>query len=190
MDHLSACGVPLSEVGFQSDNGSEYTGGRDRRSAPHGFKPTVEVRGVTHTFIPPAAHTYNSDVETVHRLCEDEFFDRECFRSRPHFLAKVGAYWRYFNVARKNSYKGYRSPLDLLRELTPNVDPRITLWQPAFLDPLQYTLLPEDIQRTRAKRGKYLPAYPSFPPGEHSSRVDKMSRKWYICREKGSIRDK
>src|SRR5260370_9595339 len=26
--------------------------------------------------IPPAAHTYQSDVETVHRLEKDEFFDR------------------------------------------------------------------------------------------------------------------
>lgn len=160
MNHLAASGVPLEEVGFQSDNGSEYTGGRDRRRPPHGFKPTVEARGITHTFIPPAAYTYNSDVETVHRLCEDEFFDRESFRSRPHFLDKVAAYWRYFNVARKNGYKGYRTPLDLLRQLTPNVNPRITLWQPAFLDPLQSTLLPEDIQRRRAKEGKYLPAYP------------------------------
>ena len=125
----------------------------------------MEALGVTHTFpgragIPPAAHTYNSDVETVHRLCEDEFFDRESFRSRSHFLAKVTAYWRYFNVARKNSYKGQRSPLELLRELVPRVDPRITLWQPVFLDPLQVFLLPEEIQRKRAKGGKDLPAYP------------------------------
>jgi hypothetical protein len=32
--------------------------------------------------IPPAAHTYQSDVETVHRLEEDEFFDLEDFTSR------------------------------------------------------------------------------------------------------------
>jgi len=157
MDHLAACGVSLDQVGFQSDNGSEYQGGCDQRSTPHGFKPTVEERGVTHTFIPPAAYTYNSDVETVHRLCEDEFFDREKFQSRKHFLQKAQSYWRYFNIARKNSYKGYRSPLELLRQLAPQVDPRITLWQTAFLDPLQYTLLPEEIQR---RRGKYLPAYP------------------------------
>ena len=158
---LRACGVPPEEVGFQTDNGSEYTGGKDRRSLPHGFKPLVEAQGVTHTFIPPAAHTYNSDVETVHRLCEDEFFDRESFRSRSHFLAKVTAYWRYFNLARKNSYKGQRSPLELLRELVPRVDPRIALWPSVFLDPLQHTLLPEEIQRARAKRGKDQPAYPS-----------------------------
>jgi len=34
-------------------------------------------------------HTYQSDVETVHRLEEDEFFDLEDFASRGDFLAKV-----------------------------------------------------------------------------------------------------
>ena len=90
-------------------------------------------------------------METVHRLCEDEFFDWEDFRSRSHFLAKVNTYWCYFNVARKNGYKGDRSPLELLRELAPKVDPRIALWQPVFLDTMQHTLLPEEIQRLRGK---------------------------------------
>ena len=84
-------------------------------------------------------------------MCEDEFFDREDFRSRSHFLAKVNTYWCYFNVARKNGYKGDRSPLELLRELAPQVDPRIALWQPVFLDTMQHTLLPEEIQRLRGK---------------------------------------
>ena len=157
MAHLQACGVSLEEVGFQTDNGSEYIGGKDRRGVPHGFKPTVEAYNVTHNFIPPAAHTFNSDVETVHRLCEDEFFDREDFRSRSHFLAKINTYWCYFNVARKNSYKGDRSPLELLRELAPQVDPQIALWQPVLLDTLHHILLPEEITR---RRGKYQTAYP------------------------------
>ena len=42
-----------------------------------------------HVRIPPAAHTYKSDVETVHRLEEDEFFVLEEFRTRGEFLAKV-----------------------------------------------------------------------------------------------------
>ena len=100
MAHLAACGVSLEEVGFQTDNGSEYAGGQDRRGAPHGFKPTVEARRVRHNFIPPSAHTYQSDVETVHRLCEDEFFDREDFASRAHFIHKAHSYWLYFNDAR------------------------------------------------------------------------------------------
>lgn len=146
---LRACGVDLTEVGFQTDNGSEYIGGKDGHGRPHGFKPTVEGHGLTHTFIPPSAHTYNSDVETVHRLCEDEFFDRESFRDRRHFLQKAQSYWLYFNVARRNSFKQDRCPLDLLRELTPKVNPRIVIWPTAFLEDHLYTLLPKEIQRLR-----------------------------------------
>jgi hypothetical protein len=35
--------------------------------------------------LPPAAHTYQSDVETVHRLEEDEFFNLEEFSRRGEF---------------------------------------------------------------------------------------------------------
>jgi hypothetical protein len=48
-----------------------------------------------HVRILPAAHTYNSDVETVHRLIEDEFFDLETFASRTDFLAKATVYQLY-----------------------------------------------------------------------------------------------
>jgi hypothetical protein len=53
-----------------------------------------------HLRIPPAAHTYQSDVETVHRLVEDEFFDLETFTSRGEFLAKAQTYQMYFNLVR------------------------------------------------------------------------------------------
>ena len=158
ISHLAACGVSLEEVGFQTDNGSEYIGGQDGQGRPHGFKPTVENHGLRHTFIPPSAHTYNSDVETVHRLCEDEFFDRESFQDRSHFLAKAQSYWLYFNVARRNSWKQDRGPLEMLRELTPHVNPRITIWQSAFLEDHLHTLLPKEIQRLR---GKDQPVQPS-----------------------------
>ena len=161
VSHLAACGVKLSEAGFQSDNGSEYAGGKDQAGQPHGFKPTVEAHGLTHTFIPPSAFTYNSDVETVHRLCEDEFFDREEFRDRRHFLDKARSYWLYFNAARRNSSKADRSPLELLRELAPQVNPRIVLWPTAFLEDHLQSLLPKEILRAR---GKDQPVHPSWTP--------------------------
>jgi hypothetical protein len=157
ISHLLACGVSAHEIGFQTDNGSEYIGGKDGQGQPHGFKPTVESYRLSHNFIPPSAHTYNSDVETVHRLCEDEFFDRESFRNRPHFLAKTNSYWLYFNVARRNRYKADRSPLELLRELAPAVNPRITIWQSAFLEDYLYLLLPKEILPAR---GNNQPVYP------------------------------
>jgi len=163
MAHLAACGVSLDEVGFQTDNGSEYVGGHDRRGVAHGFRPTVQARRVTHNFIPPSAHTYNSDVETVHRLCEDEFFDREDFASPTHFLQKAQSYWLYFNVARRNSSKGQRSPLEILQQHAPAVNPRITVWRPVFLEQHSHILLPKEIQRLR---GKDLPVHPSQQEGE------------------------
>jgi len=48
-------------------------------------------------------HTLQSDVETVHRLVEDEFFDLESFASRGDFLAKAFTYQLYFNLVRPNS---------------------------------------------------------------------------------------
>ena len=157
MAHLVASGVSLDEVGFQSDNGPEYAGGKDHRGVRHGFRPTVEERGVAHNFIPPSAHRHNSDVETVHRLCEDEFFDREDFASRLHFLQKAQSYWLYFNVARRNSSKHNRSPLDILRQITPQVNPRIVVWRSVLLEDHLHILLPKEIQRLR---GKDLPVHP------------------------------
>jgi hypothetical protein len=151
ISHLLACGLQPHEIGFQTDNGTEYAGGKDSHGLRHGFKPTVEQHGLSHTFIPPSAHTYNSDVETVHRLCEDEFFDREDFRNRTHFLAKAQSYWRYFNVARRNGHKGDRSPLELLHDLSPHVHPRVTLWPSAFLEDHLDLLLPQEILLARGK---------------------------------------
>ncbi|HLI30066.1 MAG TPA: hypothetical protein VKV79_03065 [Terriglobia bacterium] len=48
---------------------------------------------------PARPHTYQSDVETVHRLIEDEFYDLETFASRSEFLAKATLYQHDFNLA-------------------------------------------------------------------------------------------
>src|ERR1700730_3578212 len=63
-----------------------------------------------HLRIPPAAHTFQSAVETVHRLVEDEFFDLESFTSRGDFLAKAFTYQLYFNLVRPNTHKHNLSP--------------------------------------------------------------------------------
>jgi transposase len=76
--HLDRYGVSLRDLVWQTDNGSGFKG-----DFPKALGDSQDVR------IPPAAHTYQSDVETVHRLEEDEFFDLEDFSSRGEFLAKV-----------------------------------------------------------------------------------------------------
>ncbi|MHB8527452.1 MAG: helix-turn-helix domain-containing protein, partial [Candidatus Acidiferrales bacterium] len=97
--HLHRYGVSLRDLVWQTDNGGEFKG-----DFPKALGASQHVR------IPPAAHTYQSDVETVHRIEEDEFFDLESFSSRGDFLAKVHTYQLYFNLARTNSHKENQTP--------------------------------------------------------------------------------
>lgn len=87
-----------------------------------------------HVRIPPAAHTYQSDVETVHRLEEDEFFDLEDFSSRGDFLVKAHTYQLYFNLVRPNSHKENQSPRQIIERLAPRLQLQLCLLPPVFPD--------------------------------------------------------
>ncbi len=130
--HLDRYGISLRDLVWQTDNGSEFIGGHDHQGHPTGFPAALgdsqQVR------IPPAAHTYQSDVETVHRLEEDEFFDLETFSSRSDFLAKVHTYQLYFNLARPNSHKENLTPWQIIERLAPGSPLELCLLPPVFLD--------------------------------------------------------
>jgi hypothetical protein len=72
-------------------------------------------------------------VETVHRLVEDEFFDREVFASPAQFWAKLTTYWMYFNLARPNSGKEFQTPLHIILSKASALNPAIAAWQPLDL---------------------------------------------------------
>jgi transposase len=120
---LERCGVSLRDLVWQTDNGGEFKG-----DFPKALGDSQHVR------IPPAAHTYQSDVETVHRLEEDEFFDLEEFSSRGDFLAKVHTYQLYFNLVRPNSHKGNLSPWQIIERLAPRSPLELCSFPPVFLD--------------------------------------------------------
>ena len=82
----------------------------------------------------PAAHTYQSDVETVHRLEQDEFFDLEDFSSRGDFLAKVHTYQLYFNLARPNSHTENQSLWQIIERLAPRSPLQLCLLPAVLLD--------------------------------------------------------
>ena len=82
----------------------------------------------------PSAHSYQSDVETVHRLIADEFFDWESFSSRADLLAKASPYQLYFNLARPNSHKEGRAPWQIIQRLDPRLPLDLCLLRPVFLD--------------------------------------------------------
>jgi hypothetical protein len=95
-------------------------------------------------------------VETVHRLQEDEFFDREGFVGRAEFWAKVTTYRRYFNIARPNRNKEWNTPLQILRERNSKLDPAIASWRPLDLG----AELSQYFPRYLPKRGHDLPVHP------------------------------
>jgi len=138
--HLQHCGVNLKDVTWQTDNGGEFIGERQKDGSRSGFPAAVTYFGSQHERIPPGAHTYQSDVETVHRLIEDEFFDLESFRHRADFMAKASLYQLYFNLARPNSHKENRTPWEIIHQLHPQLPLDTCLLPPVFLD---YRLNPQ-----------------------------------------------
>ncbi len=121
--HLDRYGVSLRDLVWQTDNGGEFKGDFPKA-----------LGDSQHVLIPPAAHTYQSDVETVHRLEEDEFFDLEDFLGRGDFLAKTYTYQLYFDLVRPNSHKENLSPWQIIEQLAPRSPLELCLLPPIFLD--------------------------------------------------------
>ena len=67
-------------------------------------------------------------------LIEDEFYEVETFNYRDDFLAKSTTYTFWFNSARKNSYKGNKTPWDIVQERNLNISPDIVALPTFYLD--------------------------------------------------------
>jgi len=133
---LQQYGADLSRTVRQTDNGGEYIGHVTAKE-PSAYTLAVEsIEGQKHCTIPPAAHTFQSDVETVHNLVEIEFFEIEKFRDRAEFLDKAYSYQLFFNLQRPNSYKEYKTPWQLAREKQPGLSKKIAMIPPVFIGDL------------------------------------------------------
>jgi len=132
---LQSCGATAAPGRWQTDNGSDFIGSWKARK-DSSFTRLIESRGLEHHTIPPRAHTWQADVETVHGLIEDEFYEVEHFCSPTDFLPKAAAYCLWFNVARKNSYKNHQTPWQIIHQRDPTVSPEIVNLPPVFLDEL------------------------------------------------------
>ena len=136
LQHLARHGVDLTHVIVQTDNGAEFDG-TARHKHDRGFTHTIEqLAPATHRFIPPGCKNANADVESVHSTIETEFYDIESFRDRRDFLQKATTYQLWYNVARKNRSRQWKSPLDLLTEKAPQLDAAILLLHPVDLGAL------------------------------------------------------
>jgi len=134
-NHLKKLGVDLSKVEFQSDNGSEFIGAWNRKRGKTIYETIVQSYKAETSQIPPGRCTFNSDVEASHRLIEDEFYDMENYKNKINFLSKAFTYILYFNYLRKFRYKGFKSPIEILKEINQNINiKRIGYLKPIILD--------------------------------------------------------
>ncbi|MCY2932508.1 MAG: helix-turn-helix domain-containing protein, partial [Planctomycetota bacterium] len=134
LQHLRDCGIQVHGIKCQTDNGHEFIGCKRQDGRRDGFGPTVEGFGAIHKRIPIKAWSYNSDVETVHRTIEDEFFDLEDFSSPRDFLQRVGSYQAWYNLLRPNMNKDNLAPWQIITKLKPSMSSQLPRLPPLMLD--------------------------------------------------------
>ena len=121
LQHLKVHGFDVSKIGIQTDNGTEFHNLKLDQGQSN-MEKVLEHFGASSLRIPPAAPTFNSDVETFHRLVEDEFYSIERFKDAEDMRQQEYTYMLDFNYLRKNSNKDNKTPLELLREDYPHCD--------------------------------------------------------------------
>ena len=158
LDHLAENGVDIRKTTIQTDNGSEFSG-TSKPGKKKGFVHEIEnILKSNHEFIPPACPNANADVESSHALIEHEFFEIESFSGKNDFLNRVTTYQHWFNLLRKNSYKGKKTPLDLLLE-----------WKGTSIKE-EVFMLPPIILGNILKQPKYVPRI-NLPDGQAGRQV-------------------
>ena len=136
LQHLQDCCVDLSQATCQTDNGSEFIGSWQAKHDSIFTQSVQAIPGLQHRTIPPGAHRFQADVETVHNLVEIEMFEIEKFSSRKNFLKKFTTYQLWFNLDRKNRGKENKTPWQLAKEKRPDLTEEALLLPPVDLDAL------------------------------------------------------
>jgi len=144
-EHLKKFNLVAGGYIRQTDNGSEYIGSWHAKK-PSSYTLAIENANLVHHTIPPGAHRFQSDVETVHNLIEQEFYEIENFKDRKDFMEKALTYQTFFNFQRPNSYKENKTPWQLAKEKCPHLPREALLLPPVDLDALLNKKLDLEIQ--------------------------------------------
>lgn len=131
MKHLIKYGISVRVI--QTDNGTEFIQNWQMKEKSE-FTRRVEKFGVKHRQIPPGAKTWQSDVESSHRLIEDEFYAHVSFDSITDFFNKAAIYQKNFNFIRENKYKYNMSPKMILEAISSNTKISSLKLEPIILD--------------------------------------------------------
>jgi transposase len=110
--HLQENGIDITQITIQTDNGREFRNLDNQKSTM--FLNILKYFETKYYHIPAGAKTWQSDVETSHRLIEDEFYTYQIFNTRKEFFTKAEKYQNKFNLRRKNSYKENQTPAEIL----------------------------------------------------------------------------
>ncbi len=134
-EHLKKLGLIIDKGIRQTDNGSEYCGSWSAKN-PSAYTLAIESANLIHGTIPPGAHRFQADVETVHNLIETEFYEIENFNDRDDFMKKAFTYLLFFNLQRPNTYKENKSPWQLAKEKLSGLSEQALMLPPVDLDAL------------------------------------------------------
>ena len=144
IEHLKSYGIQTARISWQTDNGSEFIGSaRKKINRLSAFERVLIANRIEHTRIPPRAFWLQNDVETFHRIIEDELYEIEDYANEIEFLGKAYAYQLYFNYIRKNRYRDNKSPAEILRERFPEIDEGVLNLPPIRLESLLETCYKE-----------------------------------------------
>jgi len=131
-EHFKRHGIDVSKITIQMDGASYALNLKSLKISA--FQELIEkVYGAKLKIIPQAG-TCQSDVETLHRLIEDEFYKRQSFDSLEDFYLKAYKYLYNFNFIRKNKHKEWKTPLYYLNQDRKELSAEILDLPPIDLD--------------------------------------------------------
>ena len=114
---------PFKIRGVKTDNDSVFTNrytGYSKSSDPlnprlHPFDLLCKELGITHYLIDPGKPSQNGKVERFHRICEEEFYQRESFKDLNSLRKKFRDFLYWFNNERESLALDCLTPLEKLQ---------------------------------------------------------------------------
>ena len=108
---------------------------RDLSKKPEKSPRILSFPSLLHIKPFPGAQTYQSDVESSHRLIEDALYACRYFSGAQDFLKQEHQYQNHFNFTRFNTYTN-ASPVQLLQQAAPHINRDVLNFKPVLVDTL------------------------------------------------------
>lgn len=131
-EHLKRYGINVKKIRLKTDSGS-YAIGSVRSFKKSAFTQLIQTTyGAKHRFI--KHKNQNADVERFHGLIEEYFYKRTQPNNQADFFKKAFEYSIWHNTLRKNGSKSWKTPLQILKEDYPNIQPEVLQLPPIYLN--------------------------------------------------------